>query len=101
MTHTELAKRGYVVSCRLVRLLEYINKSPYESTADYIDAVGRYTRSDLQRLWEDGQVVRYKCPEIANEFGIGHVSAWFWSTIEGEARENQLDQEASTQAARQ
>lgn len=70
-----------------------MDEYPCESTMDYVDALGRQARGDLQRLWEDGRVIRYKCPEIAIEFGHGTVTQWFWATVEEVLRWEQEDAE--------
>lgn len=90
-THTEKSTRQPHVALRMDATCTYMDEYPCESTMDYVAALGRQARGDLQRLWEDGRAIRYKCPEIAIEFGHGTVSQWFWATVEETLRWEQED----------
>lgn len=91
-THYEKSTRAHHVKLRLVHLYEYLDENSWGCTKDYIEKCGRYTTLDLQRLWEDGRAIRYKCPDIALEFGGVHINSWFWATVEEAKRQDDADE---------
>jgi len=82
--HTELARRPQRVRDRMEQVYAAVCRAPCLQTTDYVLELdgAAHVRADLQRLWEDGRVVRYKCPEMAYDFPECHYNSWYWATAE-------------------